>query len=180
MTPRELEEYRALRDTIRERGTIRHWVVLVGVAVWAALALAIVGLAAPPVIALLPLLMLVTTFEVVFALHTGVERVGRYVQVFFESGENAARWEHVAMSYGRSFGGGGIDALFSPVFAVAALLNFVTVMVVGPRAIDWAIVGAVHALFILRIRTARTQAGRQRAIDLERFTRLRDDAPGNR
>ena len=30
MTPRELEEYRALRETIRERGTARVWIFVVG------------------------------------------------------------------------------------------------------------------------------------------------------
>jgi hypothetical protein len=175
MTSRELEEYRALRDTIRERGTARHWVVVAGFSAWATLTLAIVGLAAAPVITLLPLLVLVVVFEVVFALHTGVERVGRYLQVFFESSDETARWEHVAMSYGRSFGGGGLDALFSPLFWVASLLNYVPVMLAGPAAIDWAIVGAVHVLFILRVWSARAQAGRQRAIDLDRFAKLKNE-----
>jgi hypothetical protein len=177
MTPREVEEYRSLRDTIRERGTARHWIVVAGFATWALLAVTIVGLAAAPVITLLPLLLLEAVFEVVFAIHTGVERVGRYLQVFFEGNEDeeVARWEHVAMAYGRSFPGGGIDALFSPIFCVAALLNFVPVMLSGPVAIDWAIVGAVHVLFIARVWSARNQAGRQRAVDLERFTKLRDD-----
>jgi len=29
MTPRELEEYRALRHTIRERGTARVWIFVI-------------------------------------------------------------------------------------------------------------------------------------------------------
>src|SRR5678815_4594103 len=59
MTLRELEEYRALRDTIRERGTARHWIVVVGFGLWAALTLAIVAFATLPVATLLPLLVLV-------------------------------------------------------------------------------------------------------------------------
>ena len=173
MTLRELEEYRALRDTIRERGTARHWIVVVGFGLWAALTLAIVAFATLPVATLLPLLVLVVVFEVIFAIHTGVERVGRYVQVYFESPEETARWEHVAMAYGRTFGGGGIDALFTPIFWVATLLNFVPAMLSGPMAIDWVVVGAVHALFIVRVWSARRQAGRQRAIDLERFSKLK-------
>src|SRR3954470_4153172 len=77
MTSRELEEYRALRDTIRERGTARHWIVVVGFGLWGALALAVAVLAAPPVATLLPLLVLAVVFEAIFAIHTGVERVGR-------------------------------------------------------------------------------------------------------
>ncbi len=172
MTPRELDEYRALRDTIRERGTARHWVVLVGLAVWGALALAS-SVIALPALTLLPLLVLAASFEVVFTLHTGVERVGRYLQVFYEAPGETAAWEQVAMAYGRTFGGGGIDALFSPIFAVATLLNFVPVALSGSVAIDWTIVGAVHMLFIVRVWAAKRQAAGQRALDLERFTRLK-------
>ena len=98
--------------------------------------------------------MLVAVFEVIFAIHTGVERVGRYVQVYFESTEESARWEHVAMAYGRAFGGGGIDALFTPVFWTATLLNFVPAMLSGPMAIrlggGWRRAWAVHREGVVR------------------------------
>ena len=175
MTTREIEEYRALRDTIRDRGTARHWIVVIGLAIWCGIAVAISAFVTTPVTTLLPLFLLIATFEVVFALHTAVERVGRYLQVFFESASDAAAWEHVAMSYGRSFGGGGIDALFSPLFATAALFNFIPVLATGPPAIDWALVAGVHALFVIRVWTARRQAGRQRKIDLVRFEKLKAD-----
>ena len=174
MTSRELEEFKALRDTIRERGTTRHWVVVAGLGIWAVTALASAFMALPA-LTLLPLLVLVASFEVVFTLHTAVERVGRYIQVFHEQPGDVAAWEQVAMAYGRTFGGGGIDALFSPIFAVAALLNFVPVALSGPVAVDWTIVGAVHMLFILRIWSARRQAAGQRAIDLERFSKLKQE-----
>jgi hypothetical protein len=116
-------------------------------------------------------------FEVIFAVHTGVERIGRYVQVYFEDAEETARWENVAMAYGRAFPGGGIDALFTPMFWVAALLNFIPAMLSGPMAIDWVVVGAVHGLFVVRVWSARRQAGRQRALDLERFSKLKADRP---
>ena len=62
------------------------------------------ALASLPIAALLPLLVLAGVFEAVFALHTGVERIGRYIQVFFEApGERA--WEHTAMAFGRAFPG---------------------------------------------------------------------------
>jgi len=174
MTAREHQEYAALRATIRERGKARHWIVLVGLSVWGALTLALVALAAPPVAVLLPLLLLAATFELVFALHTAVERVGRYLQVFHEDETETARWEHVAMAYGRTFGGGGIDALFSPFFWVAGLLNVIPVVLAGPPAIDSAIVGALHLLFIWRILAAKRQTASQRALDLERFTQLKN------
>lgn len=176
MTPRELEEYKALRDTIRERGTARHWIVIVGLAVWAGLVIAAGVMNAVPALTLVPLLFLACVFEVVFTLHTGVERVGRYVQVFFEAHEEAASWEHVAMAYGRTFGGGGIDALFSPIFWAAAILNFIPVSLSQPVAADWPIVGLAHLVFIVRVWRAKRQAAGQRAVDLERFTKLKNDS----
>ncbi|HUR32184.1 MAG TPA: hypothetical protein VM032_00195 [Vicinamibacterales bacterium] len=173
MTARELEEFKALRDTIRERGTARHWIVVVGLAVWAALALVVSSMPAAPLLTLVPLLMLLAVFEVVFTLHTGVERVGRYLQVFHERPDDAAAWEQVAMSYGRSFKGGGIDALFSPVFVSATIFNLVPLILAAPVPIEWAVVSMIHALVVARIWSARRQAGRQRATDLERFTQLK-------
>jgi hypothetical protein len=175
MTPRELEEYRALRATILQRGTARHWVFVAGLGIWSALTVAVAALASLPVATLLPLLFLAATFEAVFALHTGVERVGRYLQVFYEPNPDEAAWEHAAMAYGRTFGGGGIDALFSPFFWVATLFNFLPVTLTGPVAIDWAVVGAVHALFLVRVWAGRQQSGRQRATDLARFEQIKSD-----
>src|SRR5438552_13761626 len=96
MTPGEQEQYRALRATIRERGTARVCLFVGGIAVWAALTVTIATLAAPPVATLVPLLMLAATVEAVYALHVGVERVGRYLDVFFDD-----EWEHAAGAFGR-------------------------------------------------------------------------------
>jgi len=81
------------------------------------------------------------------------------------------------MAYGQSFAGVCIAPLFSPIFWVATLLNFVPAMLAGPMAIDWAVVGAVHVLFVVRVWSARRQAGLQRAIDLERFSKLKGESP---
>src|SRR5579884_3576287 len=99
MTPRALEEYKALRATIRQRGTARIWLCMAGVVAWGALTIATAALAALPIATLLPLLVLAAVFEAVLALHVGVERIGRYVQVFFE--EDDAGWETAAMGFGR-------------------------------------------------------------------------------
>src|SRR5207244_2767311 len=103
-------------------------------------------LAALPVATLLPLLVLASVFEAVFALHVGVERIGRYIQVFFEEGGNG--WEHAAMSFGRSRPGTGLDPLFTFSFGSAAILNFVPVMLADPVQIELVVVGAIHVLFI--------------------------------
>src|SRR5207247_2274041 len=96
MTATEQEQYRALRATVRERGTMRVWIFVAGVIGWAALTVATAALIAPPVATLIPLLVLAATFEAVYALHVGVERVGRYLEVFFDDA-----WESAAMAFGR-------------------------------------------------------------------------------
>src|SRR5436190_4970195 len=171
MTPSELEEYKNLRDTIRERGTARIWIVLAGISGWASLVIATAALAALPVATLLPLIVLATAFEIVFALHTSVERIGRYLQVFFESSD-APGWEHTAMTYGKTYGG-GIDPLFANFFRIATIVNFIPAVYANPRPVEWGVVGVVHLLFIVRILWAVRAAGRQRATDLERFQTLK-------
>ena len=170
MTPSDLEEYRALRDTIRERGTTRVWIVLVGLSAWAALAVTTFALAPFPAATVLPLLVLAAAFEIVFALHTGVERIGRYLQVFHEEGSG---WEHTAMAFAQEFPAGGGDALFANFFRIAAILNVVPAALSRPLPVELAFVGIVHALFVARVEAARRQAGRQRALDLERFQQLK-------
>lgn len=174
MTAHDADEYRALRATIRERGTARVWIFVAGLAAWAALALAATAADAVPAATLIPLLLLAGMFEAVFALHTGVERVGRYIQVFHEG--DGAGWERVAMAYGQAFRGSGPDPLFSAYFWTAGVLNLIPVAGREPFAIDSAIVAIVHALFALRVWRARAESARQRAVDLDRFTRLRDES----
>ncbi len=191
MTSRELEEYRALRDTIRERGTARVWVFLAGLVAWAALTVATAALAALPVATLLPLLILAAAFEAVFSLHVGVERIGRYVQVFFEDAAPArvtdereslgpatsaktpgAGWEHAAMAFGRPLAGSRVDPLFAMFFILATILNFIPAVLAEPVRIEVLVVGTAHVLFIGRILAARWVAARQRAADLERFQQI--------
>ena len=169
MTATEQEEYRALRATIRERGTARVCVFLVGAIAWASLLVATTALAAPPVAALVPLLVLASTFEAVYALHIGVERVGRYLAVFFDDS-----WERAAMAFGRPPNGARADALFTTVFALAALFNFAPTMVVQPTMPEIVFVGGAHALFIVRLAFAKLTASKQRAVDQQRFQVLRN------
>ena len=175
MTPTDSDEYRALRATIRERGTTRVWIVLVGTVAWATAALATATAALPPLLTLIPLLVLATTFEITLALHTGVERVGRYIQVFFEEPSGNARWEHRIMEFGRS-GKRRVstDPLFARSFLIGVVLNLVTVLVSGPIAIEWAVLGGAHALLVVRIVIARREAAGQRAADLTRFQEIKD------
>jgi hypothetical protein len=171
MTPREAEEYTALRATIRERGTVRVSVVLAGLLGWAALTMAAAGLAAPPVATFMPLLVLSATFEIALALHVGVERIGRYIQVFFEDDRSDPGWEHRIMTFAAATPAN--DPLFAVHFWIAALFNLIPAMLVGPVPVEWIVVGAGHVLFMLRIVHARRQAAGQRAHELEEFRRLK-------
>jgi hypothetical protein len=172
MTPREVEEYSVLRATIKERGTQRLWLFLTAIVAWSAATIATAALAALPVATLLPLLLLAAGFEAIFAAHTGVERVGRYLQVFHAPAAGEADWERTIMAFGRANPGAGSDPLFSPHFVLATMLNFIPVLLAEPVRVEVLVVGGVHLVFIGRIFAARHASGRQRALDLERFERL--------
>jgi hypothetical protein len=180
MTARDQDEYIALRATIRERGTARICIFAGGIAAWAAASIATAALASTPVAVLLPLLVLAAVFEAVFALHVGVERVGRYLQVFHETeppdlpdSSSHPRWEHAAMAFGRPKGAASVDALFTVIFFLAALFNLVPALILEPQRVELIFVGGAHALFALRLLAARHAASTQRAIDLERFQQLK-------
>lgn len=176
MTPRELAEYRALRATIRERSSAGVWILVVGITGWAGLVTATAALAALPVATLLPLLVLAAVFEAVLALHVGVERIGRYLQVFCErETEAAANWEQTAMAFGRLRVRGAPDALFTPIFLCATLLNFVPVLFAEPVRIEVVVVGSVHLFFAARVLIARARSGHQRARDLESFQAIKNE-----
>ncbi len=138
MTPRELEEYRALRATIRERGTARVWIFVIGFGIWGGLVMATVSLAALPEATLLPLLALAAVFEAVFALHTGVERVGRYIQVFYEAeASDSLNWEHTAMAFGRAFPSATSIRSSRRFFWIATIFNFIPAVLAGAVLIEW-------------------------------------------
>ena len=167
-------EYAALRATIRERGTARVWVVFAAMLGWGALVVITIALVPIPVVTLVPLLVLVAGFEIVFSLHTGVERIGRYLQVFFEEEHpEGARWEHVAMAFGQGYRGSAPDPLFAGLFIAAAVLNIMPVGLSGGVPVEFAATGVVHLLFVVRVIDARRKAGKQRALDLARFRELK-------
>jgi hypothetical protein len=175
-----VEEYRALRATVRERGTMRLIVTAVTFVAWAALATAVQALFTVPVLTLLPLTVLATGFEVVFALHVGIERIGRYLYVHYETpGIPIPGWEHAIGEVAlRAGAGSGIDPIFSVAFIVAALLNLVPVALMtadlspalpGGLPAAFAGLGLVHALVVARVLHARRFAAAQRQRDVELF-----------
>jgi hypothetical protein len=172
VTTRDRDEYRALRATIRERGTARVCLFAGGFVAWGAITLATATLASTPLATLLPLLVLAALFEAIYALHVGVERIGRYIQVFHEQG-NDRGWEHVAMAFGRPKNAATVNALFSMPFVLAIVFNAAPALLLHPTIEEMVFVGGAHALFALRLFFARAAAARQRAIDLERFAQLK-------
>jgi hypothetical protein len=178
MTSTDRDEYIALRATIRERGTTRVWVVLAGFSSWAVTALLAVALAPSPTVTLMPLVVLATAFEITFALHIGVERIGRYLQVFHEG---QAGWEHRIMEFGRGTHRVAVtDALFSRYFALATVLNVIPAVITAPIVVEWIVIGGAHALFLGRLVAARQAAARQRPDDLARFEQLKREEGENR
>jgi hypothetical protein len=172
VTTSDQDEYIALRATIRERGTARVCLFAGGFVAWGALTLATAAMASTPLATLLPLLVLAALFEAIYALHVGVERIGRYIQVFHE-GAQGQGWEHAAMAFGRPKGAATVDALFSIPFVLATVCNVAPALIVGPTIEEIVFVAGAHALFALRLFLARAAAARQRAIDLERFAQLK-------
>lgn len=167
-------EYEALRATIRERGT-RRVTLLVATLIGWALLFAVTIRGGGPLAAFGGLIVLVAGFEAVYTLHVGVERIGRYLQVFYEEAGPLPAWERTAMAFGSTPTGDGLDPLFSLVFGAGLLLNLVPVALGGQPVFIVAGVLA-HAAFALRIVRARLYAAAQRAKDLERFRRLSQES----
>jgi hypothetical protein len=174
------EEYRALRSTIQQRGSLRVVVFLLTISVWATTILIVAARFQLPYFSLIPLVVLVAGFEAVFALHTGVERVGRYIAAHHEPASNGeARWEEVAAKFRGA--GGGANPLFPAVFIGAALINMTFGFLFGfdgnePFSFDktpgWIPVVLLHLGAIARVLMASRFATGQRARDLEEFARL--------
>jgi hypothetical protein len=169
-------EYGELRRTIAIRGTVRVAIVPVTFIWWAALAIVLVLFSELPVAALFTLAVLTAGFEAVHALHVGVERIGRYLQVAYEEGEPdssvtglQARWETTAMEVGPALPGGGADPLFTILFCSAAIVNLIPALLPVPTLMEIGLITLLHVAFIVRVLRARAAAAKQRTVELERY-----------
>jgi len=165
-------EYLVLRKTIAQRGALRPILVLCGLGIWAALLIAVLVLLPYPVAAAIPLLALVVTFEAIRPLHFGAERIGRYIQVFYEEAGDPSRplsdtpsWERVAISFGIVPGVGG-HALFVPLFLIATALNYLAVLLPRPEAIELSVMAIPHLAFIAWLVATDRAMRAQRGIEL--------------
>jgi hypothetical protein len=172
----ELEEYRQLRATVRQRGSLRVVLFVVTMGTWAVVAGLVGTFISLPLASLLPLIVLVSGFEAVHQLHVAVERIGRYLYVRYESGMERPMWETAiaAFAAGHRPSTRPADAIFSLVFIAAVAVTFL-ISVMGATLPEMAGIGAIHALAIVRIISARIAAKRQRAEDQKRFEEINGD-----
>jgi hypothetical protein len=167
-------EFTVLRGTIAARGTARVILLPVTFLGWSILAGTFLLLSDFPVAALFSLAVLVAGFEAIHALHVGVERIGRYVQVYYESSNDGPQWETTAMMVGPALPGGGIDPLFTVLFACATIVNLIPAVLPSPlRADEMGVIGVLHAAFLVRLVRARGAAARQRAVELESYRAIK-------
>lgn len=176
--PFGLEEYRALRATIRERGSLRFLVTSITFSAWAAVLTTLCAVTVVPTYILVPLAVLAAGFELNLAIHVGVERVGRYLQLKYERDpQSAAGWEHAVMKL--QVPRGGVDALFLVVFLSALALTFVVALwleaagtgpdEIGAIRIETLVVAVLHAIVAARWLQAARYARSQRARELPAF-----------
>src|SRR5687767_10615478 len=165
-------EFAVLRQTIAVRGTVRMALLPVTVIGWTSVTIALLHRDASAdwaLLGLVPLSVLIGGFEAIHALNVGVERVGRYLQVYYEGAADGPTWETTAMAAGPGLPGGGIDPLFTVVFAALTGLNLALAFPYLGTTTEYAVVLPVHAIFWIRLIRARGAAARQRAVDLETF-----------
>jgi hypothetical protein len=167
-------EFTVLRETIATRGTARIILLPITFLGWSLVITILLGLGAHvPVAGVFSLAILAAGFEAIHALHAGVERIGRYLQVFYEAGQNGPQWETTCMMVGPALPGGGVDPLFTVLFAAAAVINLIPSLLPGPTRLEWVFIGLVHAAFLLRLARTRWAAARQRAVELESYRAIR-------
>jgi hypothetical protein len=166
-------EFTVLRQTIAARGTVRMVLLPVTLLGWAILTTVLLLWGGAPVCVLFSLAVLVAGFEAIHALHVGVERIGRYLQVYYEADTDGPRWETTAMAVGPALPGGGIDPLFTIVFVAAAIGNLIPALVPMPTVVELLAVVPLHLAFAIRVVRARGAAARQRAVELESFRAIR-------
>lgn len=166
-------EFVVLRQTIANRGTARMVLLPVTFIGWAVIASTLLLFSDLPIASLFSLAVLVGGYEAIHALHVGVERIGRYVQAYYESSTEGPQWETTAMMVGPALPGGGTDPLFTLVFASTAVANVVVALVPSPTALEISVIGVLHAAFLVRIIRARGAAARQRAVELESYRAIK-------
>jgi len=174
-------EFTVLRRTIATRGTARIILLPATFVAWSAvISVLLAASQLRPLDSLFSLAILASGFEAIHALHVGVERIGRYIQVYYETGIDGPQWETTCMSVGPALPGGGVDPLFSILFASATVANLIPVFLSAPSRPVVAILGLLHAALLVRVGRARWAAARQRAVELESYRAIHSGSPAPR
>jgi hypothetical protein len=161
---------------------LRLGLALAGLAVWALTLVAVVVWLPNPTAGTIPLLLLVATFEVNRTLSLGVERIGRYLQVFYESSDDMSSerpaWETTVMAFGPSVPGAGGHPLLLPIFIFATLINLLAVILPDPTPLELGTLTTPHASFVIWMAIADRAMRQQRVKELARFRELRAGGAG--
>jgi hypothetical protein len=178
MTDLRALEFADLSAAIRLRVTLAPALLVAVILGWAGLTLWVFTTDVVSAATLVPLVVLAAGFEAVHALHVSAGRLARYLQVEYEEPAPVApavapQWQTTALLYGQRFAPSGSNLLFSALFFLATIVNYVPAAVSGTPQ-ELAGVGFAHALFAVRILVAGRRAARLHREDLDRFRVLRD------
>jgi hypothetical protein len=177
----QLEEFRQLRTAIRERSTARVLVSFITFVSWGVLALVVRHSDASMAYGLVPLVVLAAGFELVLALHVGVERIGRYLAVFYEASPGMPKWETAIAAFGRTAARTRTQphVLLASEFIVSTGINLVFAVEFDLSVLAQDLAMAVfHVAFIARVVQAARQASHQREADAAAFRAIAKDLGG--
>ena len=172
----------AARDHPAEQDTARVWIFVAGLAAWAGLTVATAALAALPVATLLPLLLLAGGLRGgLRPAHRRASGLAAISRCSTRTHPANANWEHTVMAFGRTFPGRRQRSAVRPLLLCSPLLpTSFPRRSRSPRVDEWAAIGAAHLVFLVRIAAGRRQSASQRAIDLERFEKLKRNGAADR
>ncbi len=179
MTDFRALEYDSLRAAIRVRATLAPALLVAVILGWAALTLWVFTTDVVSAATLVPLMVLAAGFEALYALHVNAERLAGYLQVEYEEPIASSttplttppRWETTSLSYRQRFPSPGSTPLFSALFIVATIVNYLPAAVSGTFE-ELVGIGFAHALVAVRVIMAGRRAARLRGEDLERLRML--------
>ena len=160
---------------------MRVALAILGLCVWGIVLTALVIALPYPIAAVIPLTVLLASFEAIRPLHFGAERIGRYLQVFYEEANTSAgapltppAWERTAMAFGATVPGAAGHPLFAPIFAIATLVNLLAVVLAEPTPEELALLSLPHLAFLAWLVRTDAAMRAQRPRELARFRELRD------
>ena len=185
----QLEEFRALRASIRERAIARVLLLAMTWLGWAALATAIMLVVPAPLLLTVPLVVLLAAFEVNLGTVRAAERVSNYLRVVFEERRAVSGWEIASADLASRYPSSVGDPLFVWVFIAVLCANYLCVVIAIPEtadptararedSLDLALVTALHLALVVRFVLARRLLHAGRTRELERLRAVTEPGRG--